>query len=310
MSRSIVRVGTRGSPLALAQAARVIRRLRRVHPRVRFEVVVVRTAGDRDRSRPLAEMGGRGAFVGALEEALLRGRIDCAVHSLKDVPTRVPAGLVLAAYPERADPHDVLVSRRGWTVQRLPAGARIGTGSVRRRGQLLHLRPDLRVQPVRGNVGTRIGKVLAGDLDAVVLARAALVRLRRPAGAEVSLIPLAAMLPAAGQGALVVEARSDDRRLRRLLAEVDDPRVALEARLERRLLAELGAGCHSAVGVLARVRAGGVLLRAAVADADGSELVRARARGPSGAAGRVLREVLQQLRAQGADGLIGRGREV
>lgn len=310
MTSLALRVGTRGSPLALAQTARVVRRLRRAHPRVRFEVVPVRTAGDRDRKRALEVMGGRGVFVGALEEALVRGEIDCAVHSLKDVPTRVPAGLLLAAYPERADPHDVLVSGRGWTVETLPVGARIGTGSARRRGQLLHARPDLRVLAIRGNVGTRIGRVLAGDYDAVVLARAALVRLPRPAGAAVSVIPFAAMLPAAGQGALVVEARRGDRRVRRLLAEVDDPRVALGASLERRLLAELGAGCHGGVGAVARVRADGEFLRAVVVAADGSHLIRAQARGPSGTGEQVVRRVLERLWAQGAERLIARGREV
>ena len=162
MTRNVLRVGTRGSPLALVQTRRVIKRLQEAHPRLHCEVCVVKTAGDRDRKLPLAEMGGRGVFVGALEEALLGDEVDCAVHSLKDVPTEVPTELVLAAYPERADPHDVLVSREGWRADGLPRGACIGTGSARRRGQLLHARPDLRVRAIRGNLATRIGKMLAG----------------------------------------------------------------------------------------------------------------------------------------------------
>jgi len=304
MTGNVLRVGTRGSPLALVQARRVIKRLQQAHPQLRGEVRVVKTAGDREQRRPLAEMGGEGVFVGALEGALLRGEIDCAVHSLKDVPTEVPTELVLAAYPERADPHDVLVSREGWTVEGLPRGARIGTGSARRRGQLLHCRPDLRVLPIRGNLETRTEKMLAGRYDALVLARAGLVRLGRPGGVVVSVIPFDVMLPSSGQGTLAVEARRDDRRTRRLLTRIDDPDLALAASLERLVLYELGAGCHGGVGVLARVGGETVLLRAAVVAPDGATLIRARARGPKRRAQRVARQVLSELWAQGAAQLI------
>lgn len=310
MARPALRIGTRGSALALAQTERVERRLQRAHPRLRCEVCVVKTVGDCDQERALREIGGRGVFVSALEDALLGDDIDCAVHSLKDVPTDVPAGLVLTAFPERADPHDALVSRRGWTVESLPKGARIGTGSVRRRGQLLHARPDLDVLPMRGNLDTRIRKMLAGQCDALVLARAGLVRLGRPPGVEVSVIPFDVMLPPAGQGTLAVEARRDDTRTRRLLARIDDPDLALAASVERLVLSELGAGCHGGVGVLARARGGGLLLRAVVVAPDGSALIRARARCVRGAAERVARQVLDELWAQGAEGLIDRTPEV
>lgn len=308
MARPTLRIGTRGSALALVQTHRVVRRLQRAHPRLRCEVCVVKTVGDRDRKRALREIGGRGVFVSALEDALLGDDIDCAVHSLKDVPTDVPADLVLAAFPKRGDPHDALVSRQGWTVESAPKGARIGTGSVRRRGQLLHARPDLDVLPMRGNLDTRIRKMLAGRCDALVLARAGLVRLGRPAGVEVSVIPFDVMLPPAGQGTLAVEARRDDTRTRRLLTRIDDADLALAASLERLVLGELGAGCHGGVGVLARVRAGKVHLRAVVVAPDGSALIRARARGSAQAWGEVAREVLGQLWSQGAKQLIDRSR--
>ncbi len=309
MSAQVLLIGTRGSALALAQTARVVRRLERAHPGLRCEVRVVSTAGDRDRNGPLATMGGRGVFVTALENALLAGEVDAAVHSLKDVPTEVPDELMLAAFPERADPHDVLVSLAGWRVEELPRRARVGTGSARRRGQLLYARPDVQVLPIRGNVETRVAKMLSGQYDAVVLARAGLVRLGRPDGVGLSIVPFELMLPAAGQGTLVVEARREDQRTRRLLTAVGDGELALVSQLERQVLAELGAGCHGAVGVLARVGGGEVLLRAVVAAPDGSALVRAKARGTRRAVARTVRDVLGQLRAAGAEDLISRSRE-
>ena len=308
MATEGLRIGTRGSALALVQTQRVVKRLQKAHPRLHCQVSVVKTAGDHDRKRALREMGGRGVFVGALEDALLRAEIDCAVHSLKDVPTDVPSDLVLAAFPERADPHDVLVSGPGWTVESLPDGARVGTGSVRRRGRLLHARPDLGVVAIRGNLDTRIRRMLAGHCDALVLARAGVVRLGRPERVNVTVIPFAVMLPSAGQGTLAVEARRDDRSTRRLLRAINNPGLALAASVERFVLSELRAGCHGAVGVLARVGAGRVHLRAVVVAPDGSALVQAGARGSAKAWGQVGREVLEQLWAQGAAGLIDRSR--
>jgi len=309
MASQVLRVGTRGSALALAQTDRVVARLRSAHPGLDCQLSVVKTAGDRDQRSALAEIGGRGVFVSALERALLRNDIDCAVHSLKDLPTEVPDGLVLAAYPERADPHDVLVGTERLTVEGLPEGARVGTGSARRRGHLLHCRPDLQVSPIRGNLGTRVGEMLGGRYDALVLARAGLVRLGRPEGVEVSVIPFDVMLPSTGQGALVVEARREDRRTRRLLARFDDPDVALAASLERRILRDLGAGCHGGVGVLARVLGESVLLRATVVTPDGSACTRARARGAKVDAEQLAEAVLERLWAEGAAGLIARAAE-
>jgi hydroxymethylbilane synthase len=239
-----------------------------------------------------------------LEDALLAGEIDAAVHSLKDVPTQVPAGLTLAACPERADPHDALVSRAGWSIDSLPEGARVGTGSPRRRGQLLHAHQNLRVDPIRGNVDTRLGKVLAGEYDALVLARAGLLRLGRRQGIKAVPIPFRAMLPPAGQGTLVAEARSDDRATLKFLAAIDDPALALASRLERQVTSELGAGCHGGLGVLATVRAGRLYLRAAVVAPDGSALLWREVRGACDVADQLVRRLIERLRAEGAERLL------
>jgi hydroxymethylbilane synthase len=299
VAKHVLRIGTRGSALALAQADRVVRRLRAAHPGLTLELRTVRTAGDRDQKRALEEIGGRGVFVSALEDALLAGEIDVAVHSLKDVPTQVPAGLTLAACPERADPHDALVSRAGWSIDSLPEGARVGTVSPRRRGQLLQARPDLRVDPIRGNVDTRLGKVLAGEYDALVLARAGLLRLGRRQGVKAVPIPFRAMLPPAGQGTLVAEVRSEDRSTLKFLAAIDDPALALASRLEREVTSELGAGCHGGLGVLATVRAGRLRLRAAVVAPDGSALLWREVRGACDVADQLVRRLIDRV---GKDG--------
>ena len=304
MAKQVLRIGTRGSDLALAQAERVADRLRAAHPGLTLELRTVRTASDRDQKRALEEIGGRGVFVSALEDALLADEIDVAVHSLKDVPTEVPVGLTLAAYPERADPHDALVSPAGWSVASLPQGARVGTGSPRRRGQLLRVRPDLQVLPIRGNVDTRLGKLLAGEYAAMVLARAGLLRLGRRKGARVVPIPFGVMLPPAGQGTLVAEARADDCRTRAFLAAIDDPDLALASSLERQATGELGAGCHGGLGVLATVGSARVNLRAVVVTSDGRTLIRAAAHGISQAAEDVARRVVERLRSLGAQALV------
>jgi len=304
VAKHVLRIGTRGSALALAQADRVARRLRAAHPGLTLELRTVRTAGDRDQKRALEEIGGRGVFVTALEDALLAGEIDVAVHSLKDVPTQLPAGLTLAACPERADPHDALVSRAGWSIDSLPEGARVGTGSPRRRGQLLHAHQNLRVDPIRGNVDTRLGKVLAGEYDALVLARAGLLRLGRRQGIKAVPIPFRVMLPPAGQGTLVAEARRDDRSTLKFLAAIDDPALALASRLERQVTSELGAGCHGGLGVLATVRAGRLYLRAAVVAPDGSALLWREVRGACDVADQLVRRLIDRLRAEGAERLL------
>ncbi len=273
-----LRLGTRGSALAQAQARAVAERLRAA-AEVEVELVVVHTSGDRDQRRPLAEMGGRGVFVKEIEEALLARQVDVAVHSAKDVPARMPEGLAIAAVPERADPRDCLVTAdgRGWA--HLPKGAVLGTSSVRRRAQLLRARPDLRFVPLRGNVDTRLRKILEEGLDGIVLAAAGLDRLGLGARISERLSP-DLCLPDPGQGALLVQARSDQPELLALLARIDQPAARWELLAERAVLAGLGGGCQVPVAALARVAGDQLTIDAAVAAPDGSQLVRRRLTGP------------------------------
>ncbi|GAA5166895.1 hydroxymethylbilane synthase [Ornithinimicrobium tianjinense] len=247
MTRAL-RLGTRASALATSQSGWVADQLRAAGHEV--ELVHVRTEGDVSRAS-LSEIGGTGVFASALRDALRAGRIDLAVHSLKDLPTAPEPGLVVAAVPEREDPRDVLVARDGLTLEGLPAGSVVGTGSPRRAAQLAEARPDLVVQDIRGNVDTRIGLVRSGELDAVVLARAGLARLGRLEEAT-DVLPLETMLPAPGQGALAVECAEADTELRTLLADCLEhapTRAAVEA--ERAVLARLEAGCTAPVAALA-----------------------------------------------------------
>ena len=254
-----LRLGTRGSQLALWQAGWVRDRLAACG--VTAEIVVIKTRGDAEVDRPLQQLEGKGFFTKEIEEALLERRIDVAVHSLKDLPTHLPHGLALAAVPERADPRDVLVTRaRGVTaLAGLPPAARVGTSSLRRVAQLRHLRPDVEVLPLRGNVPTRVRKVTEGGdgtLDAVLLARAGLERLGLAAVVAVTLDPLEIM-PAPGQGALGLEVRGDDRATRSALAPLDHPASARQVAAERSLLAALGGGCQAPVAAYAGNGGGG-----------------------------------------------------
>ncbi|MFN9357435.1 MAG: hydroxymethylbilane synthase, partial [Alphaproteobacteria bacterium] len=216
-----IRIGTRGSPLALAQTRLVIAALARTQgwtpdeAAVRTHIVTVRTSGDRIQDRPLADLGGKGLFAKELEEALLRNEIDCAVHSLKDMPTVLPDGLVLDCILPREDPRDALVCAIAGSIEALPPRARFATGSVRRQAQVLNIRPDLQILPLRGNVDTRLAKVASGEVDATLLAVAGLKRLEKPASTAHAL-PIATFLPAVAQGAIGVEARAEDEGLARL----------------------------------------------------------------------------------------------
>jgi hydroxymethylbilane synthase len=260
-----VRLATRRSPLALAQARAVADRIRHIHgDSVQVALVEIDSTGDVDRVSPVAALTQLGAFVRAVQAAVLDGRADAAVHSLKDLPTASPGGLVPIAFPERADPRDVVV---GSTLDALRYGALVGTGSPRRAAQLRLLRPDLQTRELRGNLGTRLDKVARGEVDAALLAAAGLQRLGR---SEViaQFLGVDVMVPAPGQGVLVVEARADGPAAE-LLAAIDDPDLHLLAETERRLLAETGAGCRSALGALARRRDGVIHLDAFVEDERG-----------------------------------------
>ena len=284
----MIRVGTRASRLAQAQTGWVIERLQRAHPELRFEVVPLRTEGDIDRQTPLPQMGGRGVFVTEVERALQNGDIDVAVHSLKDLPVKETDGLVVAAVPKREDPRDALVTKDGLDLASLPDGAKVGTGSPRRQVQLAAARHDLCFEGIRGNVETRAAKVESGAYDATVLAVAGI----RRSGIEVTArpIPFSIMLPAPGQGALAVQCRSADVKLRAALEAVDDPGDRLAVLEERRLLALIRGGCHAPVGALCRRDDLGWTFEAAVAvDLDSPvQRVAVRGEGPVGLAERAF----------------------
>jgi len=267
-----LRIGTRGSRLALWQADHVAARLRREHPGLGVERVVLSTAGDRVVDVALSKVGDKGLFTRELEEALDEGRVDVAVHSLKDLPTEMPDGLALGAVPEREDPRDALVGPWTGGLDGLPAGARVGTSSLRRRAQLLARRPDLRVVDLRGNVPTRLEKRERGECDAAVLALAGLRRLGLEHAAGCVLEP-EEMLPAVGQGALAVQCRRGDSRVEALLGPLDHGPTRLAVAAERGLLARLEGGCQVPVGCLAAPSGTRLLVRGLVADVDGSVVV-------------------------------------
>jgi hydroxymethylbilane synthase len=309
-----LRLGTRRSALALAQSRAVAEKITAETGRT-VELVEITTYGDTSREA-LTQIGGTGVFVNALREALVEGRVDLAVHSLKDLPTGAPEGLLLAAVPPREDPRDVLVARDGLTLGELPPGSRIGTGSPRRAAQLRALGLSLDVVPIRGNVDTRLGYVTKGELDGVVLARAGLDRLGRLDAVTETIDPIQ-MLPAPGQGALAVECRdaagdhagTADRDLVGALSSLDDPLSRAAVTAERTLLAELEAGCSAPVGALAVVAEGEqgpeLYLRSVVASVDGSDSVRLSATGPLDEAVSLGRRLASLLLAEDAAGLIG-----
>jgi hydroxymethylbilane synthase len=301
-----VRIGTRGSRLALRQAELVAQGLERTWPGLHVEVVPIRTSGDRLATAPLASVGGKGLFVKEIEEALLDGRVDVAVHSLKDVPAGLPEGLVLTAYPEREDPRDVLVSHAGHGLGQLPAGARVGTSSLRRQVQLRARRPDLVVEAIRGNVETRLRKLDETPYDAVVLAAAGLHRLGLWPPGSVALGP-EVMIPAVGQGTLGVEAREDDAETQRLLGPLDHSATRAAALAERAFLAGIGGSCTTPLGAYARYDADMLWLHAFVATPDGSRVVEGR-RSSSGTPQVLGQDMAAWMLEHGAAEIVGAGR--
>jgi len=291
-----LRLGTRKSPMAVAQAEAVARLLRELAG-VGVELVGLTSFGDVSQAQ-LTQIGGTGVFVSALRRCLLAGDIDLAVHSLKDLPTAALPGVTLAAVPARDDPRDALVARDGAKLADLPPGALIGTGSPRRAAQLRLMRPDTRPVPVRGNAGTRLAKVTSGELDAVVLAYAGLDRIgHRDLITEV--FEPDEMIPAPGQGALAVECAATNPALAELLACADDPDSRAATTAERAVLAGLQAGCHAPVGAYATVT-GALRLTASVIGDDGTPPVTAGAAGPAGEAELIGREVARELLRRGA----------
>lgn len=274
MSRDGVVVATRKSALALAQSRAFIARLQALHPALRVTELQVTTTGDVVQDRSLAEIGGKGLFVKEIEEALLDGRADIAIHSLKDVPPQLLPSLSIECIPEREDPRDVLASRSGLPLAELPSGSRVGTGSLRRRVQLLAYRGDLEVVPIRGNVDTRLRKSESGEVDAVVLARAGLNRLGLAARASESIAP-EVMLPAVGQGALGIEQRADDERVRELLAPLSHSDTKILVTAERGVMQAINGSCTTPVAAFGVRRGERIYLRAFLAEPDGSRPRRA-----------------------------------
>jgi hydroxymethylbilane synthase len=293
----VIRLGTRGSALAVIQAREVADRL--AAGGVEVEIVTMKTEGDRRADARLADVGGKGLFVREIEEALLRKEIDLAVHSLKDLPAETPDGLTLGAYPPRADARDVLIARETATLATLRPRAVVGTSSPRRRAVLLAVRPDVDVQPIRGNVDTRLRKLGSGDFDAVVLAAAGLVRMGLTLP-HCELLDPDVFVPAVGQGILGLEARADDRATLSHLAALDDPATRPCAVAERACLARLGASCNTPVAGYAHLADATVRLTAIVASEDGRRLLRATGSGVTADAAAIGRGVADSLLAQGA----------
>jgi hydroxymethylbilane synthase len=268
-------IGSRGSRLALWQAGWVLERLGERGQAARIEEI--HTSGDRLHDRALAAIGGEGLFVKEIEEAILAGQVDVAVHSLKDLPTRQPEGLLLACVPPREDPRDLLVARGARSIQDMPPGSIIGTGSPRRACQIRSLRPDLTIRDLRGNVDTRVAKWESGDYDAIILASAAVRRLGLTLPA--SPIPLAEMLPAVGQGALAIETRADDALARAAVAPLHHPPTAAAVASERAFLRGLGGGCRAPIAATAEVRGDRLILLGLAADPEGRRVLRDRSEG-------------------------------
>ena len=305
MSSRPLRIGTRGSPMALRQTTLVRDRLLAAHPDLAatgaVEIVTIRTTGDRVQDRRLAEIGGKGLFTKEIEEALLAGRVDLAVHSLKDVETWLPDGLEITCVLARDDPRDAFLSAKAASLAALPKGAKIGTASLRRQAQLLRRRPDLTVMPIRGNVNTRIRKLDGDEVDAMVLALCGLERLGE-ARLATEILPREVMLPAVGQGALAIECRVGDEGLRRLLEPLHDPRSAACVRAERAMLAALDGSCRTPIAGLAELDGDRLVLEGLLLKPDGSAELRARCAGGIGDAEHLGTQLGGELRRRAGSG--------
>jgi hydroxymethylbilane synthase len=299
-----IRIATRKSPLAMWQAEHVADTLRRTHPGLVVEILGMSTRGDKILDAPLAKIGGKGLFVKELEQGMLEGRADIAVHSMKDVPVDFPGGLHLPVIMEREDPRDAFVSSRYTGIDDLPDGACVGTSSLRRQCQLAERRPDLAIRPLRGNVNTRLGKLDAGEYDAVILAAAGLMRLGFEQRIRARLKPKES-LPAIGQGAIGIECRSDDTRVNDLIAPLHHADTADRVRAERAMNHRLMGGCQVPIAGHALLDGDGLYLRGLVGTPDGTRILRAERRGPRAEAEALGTALAEELLAQGADAILG-----
>ena len=294
--KSKILVGTRGSALAQWQTNYVIAALKRIAPGLQIETRIIKTTGDKDQTRSLADLGGLGVFTKEIENALLAHEIDLAVHSLKDLPTDTATGLTIAAIPERQDPRDCVVSRHGVGLQQLPRGAHIGTASARRTAQVLALHPDVQIVPLRGNVDTRPRKSQTEEYDAVVLAAAGIIRLGR-ASEITEYLSLETFLPDPGQGALAVEIRADDDELAALAAQLDHAPTRAAVTAERAFLCALGGGCRMPIGAYAEMRDTELHLRGMIASEDGTRIARGGLSGDAARAEELGAELAARLQS-------------
>ena len=302
-ARTKLKIGTRGSKLALWQSEWIKAQILRVHPDLRVELVRIKTTGDKILDSPLSKIGGKGLFVKEIEEALFSGRVDLAVHSMKDVPVELPEGLVLCCYPKREEPRDALVSRGDILLEDLPARAKVGTSSLRRSAQILHIRPDLRIHSLRGNVDTRLRKLDQGEYDAIVLAGAGLKRLGLSRRITQYLDPLQ-VLPAIGQGALGVEVREDDHWVVELLSFLNHKPTELAVRAERAFLRRLEGGCQVPIAAHSALEHGGLVLTGMVADLEGRKLIRDQETGKAERPEEIGLNLAEKLLSKGAEAIL------
>jgi hydroxymethylbilane synthase len=298
-----LRIGTRGSSLAVIQSGWRKNRIEAMHPDISVELVRIKTKGDRIIDSPLSKIGGKGLFVKEIEDALLRKDVDLAVHSIKDVPAELPDGLWLPVFPEREDPRDAFISKGYATLSVLPQCASVGTGSLRRSSQLLSIRPDLKIVPLRGNVDTRLKKLESGDMQAVILAAAGLRRLGLSDRITQSL-PTEALLPAIGQGALGLEVRKDDERTLEILSFLNHRPTELAVRAERAFLKRLEGGCQVPIAGFGTVEGGVITLKGMVAELDGSRIIRDEVTGPHDRPEDLGLGLAERLLESGADKIL------
>ena len=307
--KSKVIIGSRGSKLALAQTNWVKAQLEKLNPHLEFSIEIIHTRGDKITDVALSRIGGKGLFTKELEVALQEGRIDLAVHSLKDLPTELPTDLTLGAIPERENPHDLLISNGIQNLRQLPIGAKIGTSSLRRKAQLLALRPDFEVLDLRGNLDTRLTKLKTTGLNAIVVARAGVNRLGTPLDSAYE-IPFEEMLPAVGQGALAIEIRKGDKDIEPIVSPIDHlpTRQAVEA--ERALMLELEGGCQVPIGANAQVRKETLELQAVICSLDGKKIIRDSNSGPVTRAKEIGVELAQKLFKSGGEEILEELRQI
>ena len=291
-------VGSRGSKLALIQANWVISELKRLNPGLEFQIEKISTKGDKITNAPLSRLGGVGLFTKELEVALIKEKIDIAVHSAKDVPTEIHEGLTIGATPKREDPHDVLISCNNASLEKLPDNARIGTSSLRRKAQLLAFREDFKILDLRGNLDTRLKKLEEEDLDAIVVARAGLLRMNYT-GQISQIIPFDIMLPAVGQGSLCIEIRKDDTRIQKIVSDIDDEQTRIAVKTERSLLAKLQGGCQVPIGAYAEIQGKEVSVEAIICTLDGDHAIRDRHSGPKNQAAKIGEELARRMLENG-----------